>query len=47
MITLYSTYYDKLIGHAGASFNNLVQTGERIKDDLKTEKIKNYQKLFK
>lgn len=30
MRTLSSTYYDKLIGQAGASFANLVQTTERI-----------------
>lgn len=27
--TLFVTYYDRLIDHAGASFTNLVQTGER------------------
>lgn len=46
MSTLSSTYYDRLIGHAGASFANLVQTGERIEDGLKTGKIKDYQTLF-
>lgn len=46
MNTLSSIYYDRLIGHAGASFANLVQTGERIEDGLKTEKIKDYQTLF-
>lgn len=40
-------YYDRLIGHASASSANLVQTGERIEDGLKTEKIKDYQMLFK
>lgn len=33
-------YNDRLIGHASASFLNLVQTGERIEDLLKTGKIK-------
>lgn len=37
MSTLSATYYDRLISHAGASFGNLVQTGERIKDGLKIE----------
>lgn len=27
--TLFVTYYDRLIDHAGASFTNLVQIGER------------------
>lgn len=34
MGTLLSTDYDKLIGHAGASFANLVQIGEIIEDSL-------------
>lgn len=46
MSTLSLTYYDRLIGHAGASFSNLFQTGERIEDGLNTEKIKDYQKPF-
>lgn len=37
------TYYDRLIGNAGASFVNLVQTGE---NSLKMGKINDYQKLF-
>lgn len=32
--------------HASASFANLVQTKERIKDGMKTRKIKEYQILF-
>lgn len=47
MSTLSSTYYDTLIGHASKSFANLVQNGERIEDDLKPRKIKDYQTLFK
>lgn len=46
MHTLSSTYYDRLIGQARASFANLVQTGEWIEDGLKTGKIKDYQALF-
>lgn len=46
MGTLSWTYYDRLIGHASASFANLVQTGERIEDGLKTGKIKDYETLF-
>lgn len=46
MGTLSSTYYDRLIGHVGALFVNLVQTGERIEDGLKTGKIKDYEILF-
>lgn len=40
------TYYDWLIGHASASFSNLIQIGERIEDGFKTRKIKDYQALF-
>lgn len=47
MSTLSSTYYDRLIGHADASFANLVQIRECIEDGPKTGKIKDYQKLFK
>lgn len=46
MSTLTSTYNDRLIDHAGASFPNLVQIGEWIEDSLKTENINDYQKLF-
>lgn len=45
MSTLSSTYYNRLIGHAGASFANLVHIWERIEDNLKTGKIKDYQTL--
>lgn len=43
---LSSTYYDKLTGHTGASFANLVQSGEHVEDGFKTGKIKDYQMLF-
>lgn len=46
MSTLSAIYYDRLIGHVGASFVNLVQIGERIEDTLKIEKIKDCQTLF-
>lgn len=46
MSTLFSTYYDRLIGQASASFTNLVQIGEYIEDGLKIEKIIDYQTLF-
>lgn len=46
MSTLSSTYYDRLIGHARASFPNLIQIEEHIEDELKTEKLKDYQNLF-
>lgn len=46
MNTLPPTYYNRLIGHAGTLFANLVHTGERIKDDLKTAKLKDYQTLL-
>lgn len=46
MSILSSTYYDRIIVHASASFSNLVQTGELIEDDLKTGKIKDYQAFF-
>lgn len=42
MDTLSSTYYDRLLGHAGASFANLVQIEGQIEDGLKTWKIKDY-----
>lgn len=32
MSTLSTTYHNKLIGHTGASFGNLVQTAERIEE---------------
>lgn len=38
MSTLFSTYYDKLIGQTSASFAKLVQTREHIEDSLKIEK---------
>lgn len=40
MSILSSTYYDGVIGHASASFTNLVQIRERIKDILKIKKDK-------
>lgn len=40
MSSLSSIYYDQLVGHAGASFANVVQTNELIEDELKTENIK-------
>lgn len=46
MSTLSLTYYIRLIGHAGASFANLVHTEEHIQDGLKAKKIKDYQKLL-
>lgn len=46
MGTLSSTYHDGLIGHASASFDNLLQIKERIKGSLKTGKFKDYQMLF-
>lgn len=36
--TLFSTYYDRLIGHTVASFANLVQTGEQFKMVLRPTK---------
>lgn len=33
LATLLGTYYDHLIGQAGASFANLIQTGKRMKMD--------------
>lgn len=45
MSILSSTYCYRLIGHASASFANLVQTGNSIEDILKTGKIKDYQTL--
>lgn len=38
--------YDRLIGQASVSFANLVQTGEHIEDNHKTEKIEDYQTPF-
>lgn len=45
LATLPLTYYDHFC-HVGAAVANLVQLGERIEDDLKTDKLKNYQALF-
>lgn len=42
MSTMPSSYYDRLIGHASASFANLVQSRKRIGDDLKTKRSKDY-----
>lgn len=46
-VTIFVSVYDRLICQHRASFVNLVQIGERIEDNLKTGKIKDYQKLFK
>lgn len=46
MSTLSSTYYDRLISHAGASFANLVQTREVDRGRNQDMKIKHYQTLF-
>lgn len=46
MSTLSSTYYDRLIGHASTLFTNPVETENRIEDDPKIKKIKDYQTLF-
>lgn len=44
--TMFSTYYDRIIGNRSASFANLAQTGEQIEDGLKTEKFMDYYTLF-
>lgn len=46
MKTLSSTYYDRLIGYASATFANLVKTEKRIKDGFKTDKIISSETLF-
>lgn len=38
---LSSTYYDRLIGHASASFANLVQPMEQVQYCIKIRKIRN------
>lgn len=45
MSALSSTYYEKLIGHASASFVNLIQT-EKSAYGFKIGKIKGYQIFF-
>lgn len=40
------TYYDHLFSHASASFAKFVHLGERSKDGLKIDKLKDYQVLF-